>query len=258
MSALSDLDVQQSLKATIETLAAAAREVETALQPGVGALPLELRERLDLISKKVEEAEAFFARALDSKALYDLLSSIHGRLGEAAAAERYARQGRMFMADEQEFQGRLQAFYGNNTKALSHFNEALRLVPDHAFAKKGAEGSAKRIEKSTKDLDKLRMAAESKRTSKEFLALGAALADLGRLDEALAAFDQAVVLDPASPDGYARRGTALHAKGEVAEALAMYQKAVAIKPTSMMGRRGVNYATFQMENPAGAGRPAED
>jgi len=82
LSALSDLDVQQSLKATIETLAAAAREVETALQPGVGALPLELRERLDLISKKVEEAEAFFARALDSKALYDLLSSIHGRLGE--------------------------------------------------------------------------------------------------------------------------------------------------------------------------------
>src|SRR3989304_10422814 len=103
----------------------------------------------------------------------------------------------MFMADEQEFQGRLQAFYGNNTKALSHFNEALRLVPDHAFAKKGAEGSAKRIEKSTKDLDKLRMAAESKRTSKEFLALGAALADLGRLNEALRAVGPAGAVDQA-------------------------------------------------------------
>ncbi len=258
MSAISALDVQQNLKTTIETLMEGAREVEAALSAGPDAFDSAHREMLDLISKKVEEAEAFFARALDSKALYDILSSVHGRLGQSEAADRCARQGRMFVADELEFQGRLQAFYGNHTKALAQFNEALKLVPDHAFALKGAEGSAKRIEKSTKELDKLRKAAESKRTAKEFLALGAALADLGRLDEALAAFEEAVALDPASPDGYARRGTALHAKGQVAEALAMYQKAVAIKPTSMMGRRGVNYATFQLANPQGAGRPAED
>lgn len=259
LAALPDLDVQQNLKVTIETLMESARGVEAALNAGgTSALANEHRETLGTIATKVEEAEAFFARALDSKALYDLLSSIHQRTGETAAAERYARQGRMFVADEFEFQGRLQAFYGNHAKALGQFNEALKLIPDHAFALKGAEGSAKRIERSTKDLEKLRKAAEAKHTAKEFLSLGGALADLGRLDEALAAFDKAVALDPASPDGWARKGTALHAKGQVAEALAMYQKAVAIKPTSMLGRRGVNYSTFQLANPEGGGRPVED
>lgn len=253
MPGLAELDVQQSLAHTIEALLKAAAEVDAQL----GAAGVELSQAgkgtLELIATKVEEAETFYARALDSKALYDRLAQIHTRLGDSASAERYAKQGRMFLADELEFKGRLEAFYGNNARALELFQQALKLVNDHAFALKGAQGSAKRVERSRKDLEKLKKAAETRKASKDFVALGAAYADLARLDDALGAFDEALRADPNNPDAWARKGTALHAKGNVTEALALYRKALAIKPTSMLGRRGVNYATFQIENPGKRG-----
>jgi tetratricopeptide (TPR) repeat protein len=244
---LAALDVQQNLKETLEVLTKAATEVDAALKAGPLA-PADA-EKLRLIGAKVEEAESFFARALDSKALYDLLADVEARVGNAQAAERYARQGRRFLADELEFKGKKQAFYGDNTKALAFFNEALKLAPDHDFALQGAEAARKRIERSTKDLGKLEKAAAAKNTAKEHLALGQALADLGRMDEAMAAFERAGALEAENPDAWARKGAVLHARGKVAEALEMYRKAVAIKPTSMAGRRGVNYATFDLENP---------
>ncbi len=250
MVTLAELDVQQSLKQTIEVLSRAAAEVDADLKASGGTPGLAGRATLELVGKKIEEAESYFARALDSKPLYDLLADIHGRLGDAAGAERYARQGRRFLSDEIEFRGRKQAFYGNNTRALQLFEEALQLTPDHDFATSGAEGSRKRIDKARKELEKLQAAARTKNTPKEHLALGAALADLGRMDEALAAFEAAIAIDGNNPDAWARKGTVLHAKGEVAAALEMYRKAVLIKPTSMLGRRGVNYASFDLENPS--------
>lgn len=253
MQGLAELDVQKSLKQAIEALQQAAAEVDAQLSAAGANLTEAGKATLELIAKKVEEAEAFYGRALDSKALYDRLADIHTRLGDAAGAERYAKQGRMFLADELEFKGKLEAFYGNNARALEHFQEALKLIDDHAFALKGAEGSAKRVDRSTKDLEKLKKAAETRKASKDFVALGSAYADLGRLDDALAAFEEALTVDPDNPDAWARKGTALHAQGKVREALEMYRKALAIKPTSMLGRRGVNYATFQIENPGKQG-----
>ncbi len=251
MTGLPELDVQQSLAHTIETLTRAAKEVADAIAAAGSKLSDQLRAELDLIGKKVEEAESYYARALDSKPLYDTLAEIHAKVGDAPGAERYARQGRRFLADELEFKGRKQAFYGNHTKALELFDEALKLTPDHDFALSGAEASRKRIERSSKDLEKLQKAAEAKDTPKERLALGSALADLGKLDEAQAQFENAIALDANNPDAYARKGTMLHAKGHVQQALEMYKKATAIKPTSMVGRRGVNYATFDLEHPSG-------
>jgi tetratricopeptide (TPR) repeat protein len=246
---LAALDVQQNLKETIATFTTAAEEVDAALK-ATGNIPsVEVGDKLKLIGTKIAEAETFFARALDSKPLYDLLCDIEKRVGNEPAAERYAKQGRRFLSDELEFKGKKQAFYGDNTKALSFFEEALKLTPDHDFALSGAESSRKRIERSLKDLAKLQKAAQVKNTPKEHLALGSAYADLGRIDEALASFEAAIKLDDKNPDAWARKGAILHAKGQVKEALEMYQKAVAIKPTSMAGRRGVNYATFDLENP---------
>jgi tetratricopeptide (TPR) repeat protein len=250
MTALADLDVQQSLKNTIDTLLDAARSVQKQAAGGGANLPGEARATLDLIAKKVGEAEEYFARALDSKELYDVLSAVHRTIADSAGAARYERQGRMFEADELEFKGRMEAFYGNHTKALEYFGAALKLIPDHAFALKGKETSQKRIEKSSKDLEKLKKAADTKRTAKDYLSLGSAQADLGLLEPALKAFEEAAKVDPANPDVWARKGTILHALGKPQEALSMYKKAVEIKPTSMTGRRGVNYATFQLENPS--------
>lgn len=249
MAELAHLDVQQNLMETIAALTKAADEVDADLKVTGDHPSPEVSEKLKMIGAKIEEAETFFARAIDSKPLYDLLSNIETRVGNAAAAERYAKQGRRFLSDELEFKGKKQAFYGDNTKALEFFKQALALTPDHDFAKSGAESSLKRVERSLKDLPKLQKAAEAKNTPKEHLALGQALADLGRIDEALAAFEAAIKLDDKNPDAWAKKGAILHAKGRVQEALEMYHKAVAIKPTSMAGRRGVNYATFDLENP---------
>jgi tetratricopeptide (TPR) repeat protein len=251
VTSLAELDVQQSLAQTIETLTRAAGEVAEAISAAGSKLSEEARAKLDLIGKKVEEAEAYYARALDSKPLYDRLTDIHSKVGDAPGAERYARQGRRFLSDELEFKGRKQAFYGNHTKALDLFDQALKLTPDHDFALSGAEASRKRIERSRKDLEKLQKAAETKNTPKERIALGSAFADLGKLDEAQGQFERAIALDANNPDAWARKGTMLHAKGDVQQALEMYKKATAIKPTSMVGRRGVNYATFDLEHPPG-------
>ena len=249
MTSLADLDVQQNLQRTIESLLDTVRKIDAQVSRGAAGLSLDARTELDLVARKLAEAEEYYARALDSKELYTVLESIHRHLGDQEGAERFARQGRMFQADELEFKGRMEAFYGNNAKALEHFDHALKLIPDHALALKGREGAQKRVEKSKKDLEKLKKAAEAKKTSKDWIALGSAFADVGRLDDAFAAFDEAVKADPNNPDAWARKGTALHGRGKVSDALAMYRKAVEIKPTSMTGRRGVNYATFQLENP---------
>ena len=249
MAELATLDVQQNLKETIAALTSAAEEVDAALKVTGNIPSAEVTDKLTLIGAKIQEAEAFFARALDSKSLYDLLCDIEKRVGNEKAAEHYAKQGRRFLSDELEFKGKKQAFYGDNTKALSYFEEALKLTPDHDFALSGAESARKRIERSLKDLPKLQKAAQVKNTPKEHLALGSAYADLGRIDEAQASFEEAIKLDDKNPDAWARKGAMLHAKGEIQRALEMYHKAVAIKPTSMAGRRGVNYALFDLENP---------
>jgi tetratricopeptide (TPR) repeat protein len=250
VTSLESLDVQQNLKGTLSTLEEAARSVEASLQ-GRATLPEDSKQALEVLLKKIGEAEEYYARALDSKELYDRLAAIHRSIGDQTQAAHFEKRGNTFVADELEFKGRLQAFYGNHTKALGFFDEALRLVPDHAFSLKDSEASRKRVEKANKDLEKLKGNANSKNTSKDWLAYGSALFDLGRVDEALAGFEKAIASDGTNPDALARKGTALHAMDKVQEALEWYRKALEIKPTSMVGRRGVNFATFQIENPQG-------
>jgi len=251
VSDLSELDVERNLQATIETLRRATAEVESDLKANGGKISAFAKGTLEVVAKKLGEAEAYFARALDSKELYDALAHVARAVGDDAGAAHYTKQGNTFLADELEFKGRLQAFYGNNTAALERFREALALVPDHAFAVKGAEASAKRVEKAKKDVGKLKGNAEGKGEAKEWVAYGGALADLGQVEEAAAAFDRALAVDEKNPDALARKGTALHAQGKPREALEWYRRALEVKPTSMTGRRGVNYATFQIEHADG-------
>lgn len=251
MSDLTELDVELNLERTIEVIREGAAHVAADLGKNGGKLSAGGKQTLDAVKRKLEEAETYFARALDSKELYDALADVARKVGDGAAAAHYTKQGNTFLADELEFRGRLQAFYGNNTVALERFNEALKLVPDHAFSMKGAEASAKRIEKSRKALPKLREKAEGKGEAKDWVAYGVALADLGDLDAAAGAYDKALAADPKNPDAMARKGTAIHAQGKPKEALEWYKKALEVKPTSMTGRRGVNYATFQIEHPDG-------
>jgi len=60
--------------------------------------------------------------------------------------------------------------------------------------------------------------------------LGNALRDKGRLDEAIAAIRQAIVLDPNLAGAYSHLGNALKDAGELDEAIVAARKAVALKP----------------------------
>jgi tetratricopeptide (TPR) repeat protein len=61
---------------------------------------------------------------------------------------------------------------------------------------------------------------------------GAALADLGRLDDALANYDQAIALQADHFGAHNNRGAALARLGRFAEALSSYESAIALRPDS--------------------------
>ncbi len=251
MTTLSELDVERNLQNTIDTLRKAVTEVEHDLESNGGKLSAPGQEVLKMLAGKLAEAETYFARALDSKELYDSLAEVAKKVGDKAGAAHYTKQGNTFLADELEFKGRLHAFYGNNTVALKHFREALALVEDHEFSLKGAAAAAKRVEKAQKDLGKHKSNAQGRGEAKDWLEYGKALADLGRMEDASATYEKALATDAKNPDAMARKGTSLHAQGKPEEALTWYKRALEVKPTSMTGRRGVNYATYQIEHPEG-------
>ena len=59
---------------------------------------------------------------------------------------------------------------------------------------------------------------------------GNILRDMGRFDEALAAYDQAIALDPSCADAHGNRGAALHELERPGEALPSIEKALLLRP----------------------------
>jgi Flp pilus assembly protein TadD len=60
--------------------------------------------------------------------------------------------------------------------------------------------------------------------------LGIALAGLGRLDEAIAAFRRAIQITPQSPEAHNNLGNALRERGRFDEAVAACRRALELKP----------------------------
>ncbi|MGD0390854.1 MAG: tetratricopeptide repeat protein, partial [Tepidisphaeraceae bacterium] len=60
--------------------------------------------------------------------------------------------------------------------------------------------------------------------------LGTALKDKGQLDEAIAAYRQAIALNPNLPDVHYNLGIALYDKGEMDDAITAYRRALALNP----------------------------
>jgi protein O-GlcNAc transferase len=152
------------------------------------------------------------------------------KLDEAAASYRHALKLKPDLAEACNNLGVVLQAQGKFAEALEAYEQAIRLRPGDleaaynravAFQQKGL-----RAEAETAYRDLLRQSPN------RFVCvnLGALLHEQDRLDEALAAFDQAVALDPAYAQAHFNRGLVLAQQGRLEAALDAYREAVRLRP----------------------------
>ena len=238
---LMELDVSDSMKSNIDALFMAMDTVNPVKQD-------EAKEKLGQIHKKVEEIEEYFWRPINSKDVYERLISIAKELGEEEKSKHYEYQIKLSEANDLEFKGRVQDFYGNKVKAVEFYASALELVPVHELALPAHNKALKSIEKVRDEIVKIeRKMGTNNEDPKMWFKFGVAHLNLGEVERAIECFDKTIELDPANPDALARRGTAMESLGDYTGAKKFLERALELKPTSMIAKRGLNYAEFFLE-----------
>ncbi|MEE9151777.1 MAG: tetratricopeptide repeat protein [Thermoplasmata archaeon] len=241
MRELIELDVSDSMKRNIEALFKALDTITTENR-------VEAEEKLGHIHKKVEEIEEYFSRPIDSQDVYERLISIANDLGEEDKSTHYEYQIKLSEANELEFLGRVQDFYGNKVKALEYYAKTLELVSDHELALPAHDKALKRIEKARGDITKLERKMQAQDDDpKLWFNYGVALLNLGDVEKAIECFDKVIDLAPSEADAHARRGTAMESLGDYTGAKKYLEKALELKPTSMIAKRGLNYDDYFLE-----------
>ena len=239
---LVELDVSDSMKRNIDALFRAIDSIETEKQS-------EAKEKLNRIHDKILEIEEYFWRPVDSQDVYRRLIPIAAQLQEKKKEEHYGFQIRLYEANELEFAGRVQDFYGNKLKALEYYSKALELVPEHELALPGHGKVLKSLEKARAEADKLERKLQTQDDDpKLWFRYGVALLSLGDVNKAIECLDRAIELDPSDPTAWARRGTAMESLGEYEEAKKYFERALELKENSMLAKRGLNYAEYFLEH----------
>ena len=80
-----------------------------------------------------------------------------------------------------------------------------------------------------------------------YLERGNILKDLNRLEESIASFDKAIVINPSSAEAYSNRGIALRELSRIDEAIDSYNKAIEINPNEhvFFSNRSGAYASLK-------------
>jgi tetratricopeptide (TPR) repeat protein len=238
---LMDLDVSDSMKRNIDALFKVMDTINTANKS-------EAKEKLEKIHKKILEIEEYFWRPVDSKKVYERLITLADELGEKEKSEHYKTQINLSSANDLEFKGRVQDFYGNKVKAVEFYSRALELIPIHELALPAHNKALKSIQKARDEIVKIeRKIGINKEDAKLWFKFGVAHLNLGEIDRAIECFDKTIELDPSDPDAFARRGTAMESLGDYSGAKKYLEKALELKPTSMLAKRGMNYAEYFLE-----------
>lgn len=239
---LAELDVSDSMKRNIEALFSAMDTIEI-------KNPTESKEKLDNIHRKVEEIEEYFWRPVDSKDVYNKLILLANELGDQEKSKHYQYQIKVSEANDLEFRGRVQDFYGNKVKAVEYYAKALELVSIHELAGPANKKALKNIEKARGDTGNIERKLEiHKGDPKLWFRYGMVKLNLGEVEKSIECFDKVIELDPINPDAYARRGTAMESLGDYNGAKKFLEKALELKPTSMIAKRGMNYAEYFLEH----------
>jgi tetratricopeptide (TPR) repeat protein len=207
--------------------------------------PAKSKSVLEIIDTKLVEIEEYYWRPIDSKGIYEKLKQIAIGIKDQKRVKKYDDKLKLIEANELEFAGRVQSFYGNNTEALKYYEEALALVPNHNLARAGREKALKSVERATYNLPQIERKLKIDPSSmKHWYNKGTALLNLGRVNEAINCFDHVLKNDPSYVDAWVRKGTALESLGKYRNAKKYFAEALKLNPNSMLAKRGLNYAEY--------------
>lgn len=248
MTSLEDLDVTVDMKENIRVIQRAIsdlglqRDASGNIQVPDSSAAKRVLETVDV---KIDQVEDYFWRPLDSPEVYTTLKDLATVLGDAPRVQKYEKKISRIEANELEFKGRVEAFYGNHAEALGYYDQALSLAPDHPLAGPGKEKVTKSLEKARKDMERLEKSKATKASDGKFwYNHGVCLLSQGQLEEAIDSFDKAIKFTPEDPNAWAKRGTALESMKKYEEAKPFFEKAMELKPNSMIAKRGLNYITY--------------
>lgn len=248
MTSLKDLDVTDSMKNNIKIIESVINDL--GVDPNApGSISndkkQEIKSTINELDTKIDEIEDYFWRPLDSPEVYELLKKLADAVGEDDKVKKFDTKLNRIEANELEFKGRVQNFFGNNTEALKYYQQAVELCPDHELATVGCEKANKSLSKARAELPKLeKKLIDKPGDTKVLYKYALALLNLNRAEDAISEFDKLLKLDPDNPDAWAKRGTATESLGKYEESKTYFEKALEIKPTSTTAKRGKNYALY--------------
>ena len=213
MSSLNDLDVTDSMKNNIKIIQDIINDLGVdPNNPGTlgNDKAQKVKDTISILDTKIDEIEDYFWRPLDSPEVYQVLKNLSKAVGEESKAKKFQSKLDRIAANDLEFKGRVQNFFGNNIEALKYYEQALQLTPNHELASAGREKASKSLNKARVELPKLEMKVNDKPGDfKNLFKYAQALLNLNRVDEAIKAFDKVIERDPTNPDAWAKRGAAM-------------------------------------------------
>ncbi len=248
MTSIEELDVTDSMQNNIKIIRSVINNLGVdPNNPGsvTGDQEQKIKSTIDILDRKIDEIEDYFWRPLDSLEVYEMLKNLAASIGQQDKVKKFDTKLNRIAANDLEFKGRVQNFFGNNTEALKYYEQALELTADHELAGAGRQKASKSLAKAREELPKLeKKNIDKPGDTKVLFKYAQALLNLNRIDEAIKAYDKLLELDPSNPDAWAKRGTATESKGKYEEAKQYFEKALELKPTSTTAKRGNNYALY--------------
>jgi len=238
LEGLEGLDVERSMKATVAALNEALASVE--MDPrGQKAL-------LDVIERKLSEAEGYYCRPVDDPTIYERLARVYEAHGDREKAKAASRKVAIKQAEALEFQARQMAFFGATRRALALYERALSLDPANELASKGASKARKAVDRAERDLPRSRAKAENEGGAREWTMLATTLLALDDVDGAEKAADRALAVDGRDMDALCRMGNVLGVRGLWKEAIPYFERALEVSSASKKAKQGLNYAKYNL------------